>query len=48
MTVLTGAQSIRGVIAFPTTQRAPGLLCQVPSPVDPAQLRELHIKLDLA
>ncbi|HSB68773.1 MAG TPA: aspartate--tRNA ligase [Candidatus Methylomirabilis sp.] len=46
--ILTGAESIRDVVAFPKTQRAQDLLTKAPSPVDPAQLRELHIKLDLA
>ncbi len=46
--ILTGAQSIRDVVAFPKTQRAQDLMTKAPSPVDPVQLRELHIKLDLA
>jgi len=43
--LLSGAESIRDVIAFPKTQRAQDLLTQAPSPVDEKQLRELHIKL---
>jgi aspartyl-tRNA synthetase len=35
-------------VAFPKTQRAQDLMTKAPSPVDPAQLKELHIKLDLA
>ncbi len=46
--ILSGAESIRDVIAFPKTQRAQDLMTKAPSPVDPAQLKELHIKLDLA
>ena len=45
VTMMTGAESIRDIIAFPKTQRAQCLLTQAPSPVDEKQLRELHIRL---
>ncbi len=45
VTLMTGAESIRDVIAFPKTQRAQCLLTQAPGLVDEKQLRELHIKL---
>jgi aspartyl-tRNA synthetase len=45
VTLMTKAESIRDVIAFPKTQRAQDLLTHAPGPVDEKQLRELHIRL---
>jgi aspartyl-tRNA synthetase len=45
VTLMSGAESIRDVIAFPKTQRAQCLLTDAPSDVDEKQLRELHIRL---
>ena len=43
--ILSGASSIREVIAFPKTQSGTDLLFGAPSPVKEEQLRELHLKL---
>ena len=48
VTMMTGAESIRDVIAFPKTQRAQCLLTHAPSAVDEKQLKELHIRLRTA
>ncbi len=47
MAIVTGAESIRDVIAFPKTQRGQDLMTKAPSDVTPDQLKELKLKLDL-
>ncbi|MCP5208902.1 MAG: aspartate--tRNA ligase [Hahellaceae bacterium] len=42
--LMTGAKSIREVIAFPKTQSAMCVLTQAPGAVDEKQLKELHIR----
>ena len=43
--LLSGAQSLRDVIAFPKSQRAVCMLTEAPSEVESRQLRELGIRL---
>ncbi len=43
--LMTGASSIRDVIAFPKTQSAACVMTEAPGAVDAKQLRELNIKL---
>jgi aspartyl-tRNA synthetase len=43
--LLSGAQSLRDVIAFPKSQRAVCMLTEAPSEVETRQLRELGIRL---
>jgi aspartyl-tRNA synthetase len=43
--LLAGETSIREVIAFPKTAAAVDLMAGAPSPVDPKQLRELHLRM---
>jgi aspartyl-tRNA synthetase len=45
--LLADEPNIREVIAFPKSQTARDLMADAPSPADPHQLKELHIKLDL-
>jgi aspartyl-tRNA synthetase len=45
--ILAGERDIREIIAFPKTKTASDPMFGAPSPVSEAQLRELHLKLDL-
>jgi aspartyl-tRNA synthetase len=44
--MLAGTDNIRDVIAFPKTQSMQDLLVDAPSEVDPAQLRELALRIE--
>ena len=45
--MLAKEPNIREVIAFPMNQQAQDLMMGAPSPAEPHQLRDVHIKLDL-
>ena len=45
--VLTGKDNIRDVIAFPKTQSAVDPLFEAPGPVEPIQLEELHLRVEV-
>ena len=47
LAILCGTSNIRDVIAFPKTAKAVDLMTNSPAEVEPKQLRDLHIKLDL-
>ena len=44
--LLSGEPTIREVIAFPKNQAARDLMADAPSPVEPEQLRELHLRVE--
>lgn len=41
---LCGTENIRDVIAFPKTQSGQDLMIGAPGPIDPSQLKELHVQ----
>ena len=43
--LLCGAQNLREITLFPMNQRAEDLLMGAPSPAEPKQLRELHLRV---
>jgi aspartyl-tRNA synthetase len=45
--ILADEPNIREVIAFPKNQMARDVMGDAPSPVEPVQLEELHLKIDL-
>jgi aspartyl-tRNA synthetase len=45
--ILADEPNIREVIAFPKNQMARDVMANAPSPAEPAQLKELHIKVDV-
>ena len=47
VSILAGLDSIRDVIAFPKNNSGRDVMNESPSPLDPAQLEELKLKLDI-
>lgn len=47
VSILAGLDTIRDVIAFPKNNSGRDVMNESPSPIDPAQLEELQLKLDL-
>ncbi len=45
--LMAGGDSIREVIAFPKNQRFQDLMIDAPAPVEPAILKELHLRTDI-
>jgi aspartyl-tRNA synthetase len=45
MMAITGTENVRDVVAFPKTQSHQDLMLGAPSPVDPKQLEEVHIRV---
>jgi aspartyl-tRNA synthetase len=45
--IFAGEPNIREVIAFPKNQAARDVMADAPSPPEPRQMKELHLKLDL-
>ena len=43
--LVSGAESIRDVVAYPKTQKATDLMTDAPNAVAPAQLAELHVRV---
>jgi aspartyl-tRNA synthetase len=43
--LLCGEENLREVTMFPMTQSAQDLLMNAPSPANPKQLKELHLKI---
>jgi aspartyl-tRNA synthetase len=47
MSIMTDSDSIRDVIAFPKTTAAQSLMDGSPTEIEPGQLAELHLSIDI-